>query len=108
MGALALATYISGPAYAGVQIAGQVQAGGGAVANSTVTLWSATAGDPKQLARVRSDADGRFQLGSDQAPGGDASLYLVAKGGTPAASASGGNNPAIALLTVLGSQPPLL
>jgi ABC-type glycerol-3-phosphate transport system substrate-binding protein len=46
-GALALLACISGPAEAAVQITGQVQAGGGAVANLTVTLWSATAGDPK-------------------------------------------------------------
>nr|WP_294520150.1 hypothetical protein [uncultured Rhodopila sp.] len=89
-----------------MQITGQVRAGGAAVANSTVTLWSATAGDPQQLALVRSGADGRFEIASDQTPGGDTSLYLVARGGTPAASAPGGDNPAIALLTVLGSRVP--
>jgi hypothetical protein len=33
-------------------------------------------------------------------------LYLVATGGTPAASMLGEDNPAIALLTVLGGNPP--
>ncbi len=32
------------------------------------------------------------------------SLYLVAKGGQSAANKAGGDNPAIALLTVLGSK----
>ena len=36
----------------------------------------------------------------------DASLYLVAKGGKAAADKSGGENPAIALLTVVGSKAP--
>ena len=35
-----------------------------------------------------------------------ASLYLVATGGVPAANKAGGNNPAIALLAVVGSRPP--
>jgi hypothetical protein len=42
---------------------------------------------------VRSGADGRFRLAVDQTSGDDASLYLIAKGGTPAASASGGDKP---------------
>ena len=95
----------AGPADAAVQVNGQVQAAGGPVANATVTLWEATAGDPKQLAQVKTGADGRFQVGSDQTPGKDTSLYLVAKGGMPAAK-GGGDNPALALLTILGSQPP--
>ena len=40
------------PAAAAVHIEGQVQAGGGPLANSTVTLWAASAGDPKQLAQT--------------------------------------------------------
>jgi hypothetical protein len=33
-------------------------------------------------------------------------MYLVATGGVPAANEAGGNNPAIVLLTVVGSKPP--
>ena len=33
-------------------------------------------------------------------------MYLVATGGVPAANEAGGNNPAIALLAVIGSKPP--
>src|SRR5271168_2876533 len=88
-------------AAAAVSIEGQVQAGGGALANSTVTLWAASAGEPRQLAQTSTGADGRFQLGSQETIGTDVSLYLVAKGGAPASKGSSGN-PAIALLTVLG------
>jgi hypothetical protein len=38
--------------------------------------------------------------------GADTILYLVAKGGTPAVNNSGGDNPVIALLSVLGNAPP--
>ena len=69
------------PASAAVQIEGQVQAGGGPLANSTVTLWEANAGDPKQLAQTQTGSDGHFELGTDETPGADVSLYLVAKGG---------------------------
>ena len=37
------------PGSAAVSIDGQVQAGGGPVAGSTVTLWAASAGEPGQL-----------------------------------------------------------
>ncbi len=95
----------SGLVAAAVHIDGQVQAGGAALANSTITLWAAAAGEPKQLAQAKSGRDGRFAL-SAEAAGVDSSLYLVAKGGETTASRGSGDNPAIALLTVLGSQPP--
>jgi hypothetical protein len=41
------------PAAAAVHIEGQVQAGGGPLANSTVTLLEANAGEPKQLAQTQ-------------------------------------------------------
>jgi hypothetical protein len=91
---------------ADVRIEGQVQAGGSPIANSTVTLWAATTGDPKQLAQTQAGSDGQFQLGTDETLGADVSLYLVAKGGAAAVNKGGGDNPAIALLTVLGNTPP--
>jgi len=90
------------PVFAANAIEGQVIGAGGPIAGSTVTLWAASADPPKQLAQARTGADGRFALDAD---GGGAILYLVAKGGSPAAKA-GGDNPAIALLTVIGSEPP--
>ena len=94
------------PALAAPQISGQVQAGGSAIANASVTLWEATAGAPRQLGQVKSATDGRFDIASYQTPDSGSSLYVIARGGTPAASAAGGDNPAIGLLAVLGSQPP--
>jgi hypothetical protein len=67
-----------------------------------VTLWAASDGAPRQLGKARTGADGRFTLKAT----GSGVLYLVARGGHPAASKVGGDNPAIALLTVIGSKPP--
>ena len=106
VGILAVFGWTCGPAAAAVHIQGQVQAGGGAVANSTVTLWAASSGDPKQLAQTQTGNDGSFELGTDETPGADVSLYLVAKDGVATIHNGTGNNPAIALLTVLGNTPP--
>ena len=95
-----------GPAVADVRIEGQVQAGGGPLASSTVTLWAASSGEPKQLAQSTSGNDGHFVLSTPEVLTSDVSLYLVAKGGVATVSKGGGDNPAIALLTVLGNTPP--
>jgi hypothetical protein len=97
---------ICGPAAAAISIEGQVQGGGASIANSTVTLWSASAGAPSRLAQAKTDSNGQFQFSVDQTQSKDASLYLVATGGEPAANKGGGNNPAIALIAVLGNTPP--
>jgi hypothetical protein len=88
----------SGRSAAAVRIEGLVQAGDRPLANATVTLWVASAGEPKQLAQTTTNGAGQFELGSQETPGTDMSLYLVAK--------SGGENPAVALLSVLGNTPP--
>src|SRR5262249_34811333 len=93
------------PMYADA-VTGQVLGAGAPIANSTVTLWAASASDPKQLAQTQAGADGRFSLEAPGTAGADSSLYLIATGGQPAASKTSGNNPAIALLAVLGSSPP--
>src|SRR5271166_1534814 len=77
-----------GAADAAVRIDGQVQAGGGAVAGSTVTLWAGSVGEPK--------------LGTDETPGPGESLYLIAKGGVPSINKSASDNPVLAFLAVLG------
>jgi DNA-binding beta-propeller fold protein YncE len=92
-------------ALADVHIQGQVQAGGGPLASSTVTLWAASEGEPRQLAQARTGSDGRFELLSQETPGADVGLYLVAKGGQATVNKGSGDNPAIALLTVLGNTP---
>ncbi len=86
-------------------IKGQVLGGGAPIANSVVTLWSASAAAPRELGHGHTGADGRFTISVASATGGDASLYLIAKGGRPAGKESGDND-AIALLTVLGNQAP--
>src|SRR5262249_21298785 len=90
----------------GVRIEGQVQAGVGPLANSTVTLWAAGAGQPRQLAPARTNNHGRFQLGGQEALGADVILYVVAKGGEAAVNRGAGDNPAAALLAVLSNTPP--
>ncbi len=85
-------------------IKGQVMGGGAPIAQSTVTLWAASAGAPKQLAQTKTDSNGNFTVHGAAAP--DSSLYLVAMGGVSSANKAAGNNPAIGLLTVVGSKPP--
>jgi hypothetical protein len=94
------------PATAAVLIEGEVQTGGGPLASSTVTLWAAGDGAPKQLAQAKSGSDGRFELRSADTPGNDDVLYVVANGGIATLKKGNGDNPAIALLTVLGNEPP--
>src|SRR5215468_11118795 len=101
-----LLSFTSAPVAAAVRIEGQVQAGGGPLANSTVTLWAASSADPRQLAQTRTSSDGRFELGSQETLGADVILYVVAKGGEPAVNKGAGDNPAAALLAVLGNTPP--
>jgi len=96
--------FLAAQTFAADSIHGQVTGGGAPIANSTVTLFEASAGAPKQLLQAKTDDQGRFELSSIGASA-DSSLYLVAMGGEPKAR-GGANNPAIALLTVLGSTPP--
>jgi hypothetical protein len=96
----------SGSANAAVRIEGQVQTGGGPVANSNVILWAANAGQPRQLAQTRTNDGGRFELSTQETLGADVSLYVVAKGGEIAVNKAGGDNPAFELLSVLGNTPP--
>ena len=85
---------------------GQVLGAGAPIAGSTVTLWAASAGAPKQLTQATTGADGRFTVNAPDDAGSDSILYVVAKGGIAAANKAGGNNPAIALLSVLGPKAP--
>ncbi len=86
-------------------IKGQVLGGGAPIAQSTVTLWAASSDASRQLAQTKTDSEGRFEVSTAGAPA-DSSLYLTAGGGIPARNKVGGNNPAIALLAVVGGKPP--
>jgi hypothetical protein len=103
---IALLALATGPAFAADNITGQVLGAGAPIANSMVTLWAASADAPTQLAQARTDADGQFAMTIPDTRSAAASLYLVAKGGQPTANKGSGDNPAIALVTVLGSKPP--
>ena len=106
LGAVFVAIILSaGPAFAADSIKGLVVCGGAPIAKSTVTLWEASAGAPKQLDQTKSSDDGRFEVRVKGAHD-DGVLYLVAAGGVPKASKTGSDNPAIVLLSVLGSKPP--
>jgi hypothetical protein len=84
---------------------GKVLGGGQPIANSTVTLWAASAGAPQQRGQARTGADGSFTLNST-VPADAATLYLIAKGGQPQANAQSGDNTAIALMAVIGANLP--
>jgi hypothetical protein len=92
-----------GPSSAAVRIEGKVQAGGGPVVNSTVTLWAATVAAPRQLSQTRTTSDGDFELASQDTLGTDITLYEIAEGGEAGGS---GDNSALAMLAVVGNPPP--
>lgn len=98
-----LVAVLAGQAFAEQIIKGQVLGGGAPIANSTVTLWQASAAAPRQLAQAKTNTDGRFEI-RNPGQAEDTSLYLIGTGGVP--KSGGGDNPAIALLTILGSKPP--
>lgn len=103
LGALTALCILSvSPAFA-ADIEGQVLGGGAPISGSTVTLWSAGSAAPTQLGQAQSGDDGRFTLSFQSRP--EETLYLVAKGGEPTAR-RGGDNLAIALMAVLGSNSP--
>jgi hypothetical protein len=93
---------LSAPVWA-ADLNGKVLGAGAPIANATVTLWAASSGQPKQLAQASTDSNGAFSLSA--AVEKDASPYLIAKGGRAAADKSGTENPAIALMVVLGPDP---
>ena len=99
--AFALSALASTHAFAD-RINGQVVGAGAPIIGSTVTLWAAGTGAPQQLAQTQTGGDGGFVLDAD---GKGAVLYLLAKGGRPAASKASGENPALALIAVLGGNP---
>jgi hypothetical protein len=92
------------PATAQQQLNGQVLLAGQQIASATVTLWRANADAPAQLGQAQTGADGRFVINVPSAIGDNATVYLVAKGGT----LRGATNQASsnALLLLLGAPLP--
>ena len=114
---------LGGRTLADETIKGQVLGAGAPIAKSTVTLWAASADTPKQIAQTRTGDDGRFVVHSVEtgratlkgkrsgavsstSASAEPILYLVAAGGESKVSKISGDNPAIVLLTVVGSNPP--
>jgi hypothetical protein len=96
-----------GQAVAADGIKGQVLVGGAPVAKSTVTLWTASSGEPKQVSKTKTGADGRFEFRAIPSAGKDSVLVMVAKGGAQSkASRAGSDNPALALMVLLGNPVP--
>src|SRR5664280_368744 len=104
LAALAFSSLLLASSASAADIKGQVLGGGAPIAQSTVILMQASAGEPKQLAQTKTDSNGNFAVHGTGVAG--SSLYLVASGGIPKPNPGAGNNPAILLLTVVGSKPP--
>jgi hypothetical protein len=101
-----LFVWACGPAAAAVRIEGQVQGGGGPIANSTVTLWAASANAPSQLAQVKTDANGGFEITAERSSGDDTILYLIATGGPTDCQQSGLRQPSYRPHDCGGQQTP--
>lgn len=101
---LGLALFATQSTLAGT-IKGKVLGGGAPIADSTVTLFAASASNPQQLGQARTGADGDFSISWTAVPSGSI-LYLVARGGRPTRNTTSSDNPAIALMTVVGANPP--
>ncbi|HUL42717.1 MAG TPA: hypothetical protein VLV32_12575, partial [Burkholderiales bacterium] len=81
-GLAVLSLMLVAPAFAADSLVkGRVLGGGAPIANSTVTLWAASSGAPKELAQARTGADGRFTITAPDAVAPATSLYLVAQRG---------------------------
>jgi hypothetical protein len=100
---LVASVLLAASASAADSIKGQVLGGGAPIASSTVTLWAEAADAPRQLGQTKTGNDGSFEIPVSASQ--DVILYLVATGGEPTAN-RGGDNPAIALMTVVGNKPP--
>src|SRR5215831_1954830 len=73
--AVAILSFSLGGSASAADISGQVLGAGAPIANSTVTLWAASASNPQELAQARTGADGRFSMAVPGTAGKDASLY---------------------------------
>ena len=87
------------------EVVGNVQGAGGPIFECTVTLYAASSGAPQQLAQGQTDANGAFKLSAKPAPA-ESVLYVIAKGGIPAAAVNSGASDSIALMAVLGTSVP--
>ena len=95
---------VAGGAPCRAQVSGRVTGSGEPISNATVTLWAASAGAPSKLGQGKTGSDGRFSIKPSGGRPEGSVLYLIAKGGVPHGQKT--ENPAIALLAVLGTEAP--
>jgi hypothetical protein len=93
----------AGTAYAADTIKGQVLVGRAPVAKSEVTVWEASPAAPKMLGETKTNDEGRFEVRAGGVHS-DSVIYITANGGQTKASKAGGDNSAVALLTVLSGN----
>lgn len=86
------------PALAASTITGKVEAAGKPLRGSHVSIWAASAAVPAWLGAATTNGKGEFELSYDS-PGGDAVLYLLAKGGKASPRSPGART---VLMTVAG------
>ena len=103
--AIALFGATFSPAAAADRIQGRVEGGGGPIAQSAVTLWAAGQSAPRKLAETQTDAAGHFDLPVQGAASGEV-MYLVARSGEPTVDGHKGPNEAVALMAIIGMDPP--
>jgi streptogramin lyase len=103
---LAVTLLASSSAWASERIEGRVQGGGAAVAKATVTLWAAGPKTPRKLAETETKDDGSFTLQVEEGSSQGDVKYMIAKGGEPKVGGDKGPNPAITLMTTLGTTLP--
>jgi hypothetical protein len=103
-----LASNSGGPASVSVALRGEVRGGVQPISGSTIELYAAGEAGPGSAAQsllaepVRSDSNGAFSIAGDfTCPSASSEVYLAAQGGKPTLS-SGTENPAIALIAMLG------
>ena len=105
LAALGVAAAFSISPLAAQTLRGAVRGAGAPIANSTVTLWAASANAPAKLGQATADAGGKFEI-RYKAPAAGAVLYAVATGGKPTVEKAVKEHPGVALLAVLGAKPP--
>jgi hypothetical protein len=101
---IALFAAYCGSAMAAERIEGRVNGSGKPIARATVTLWAAGEDAPRKLAETQTGTDGHFEMPL-QGKSENEVLYLVARGGEPTAGPGKGANNAVALLTIVGTDP---
>jgi hypothetical protein len=106
MSGLLLAGMHAKSTFCSEHLSGEVLAAGAPIAASTVVLWEASSHVPRKLGEAKTNNQGQFEIRNTAARGADSFLYLVATGGIPKVQKSSADNPAIALLTVIGNKLP--